>query len=84
VQEQATIKASFETSWQRANDHVDLFGEVDLGCSLPSLDDPDDPNYKPPSRAHNKNYPDDSNSEFKMPATIARCPVAGQSFDSIE
>ncbi len=54
VQEQATIEASFETSRKRANDHVNLSGEVDLGCSLPSPDDPDDPDYKPPSRACKK------------------------------
>jgi len=81
VQEQATIQASLESSWQIANEHVDLSGEVDLGDSSPSDDDPDVLDYKPSARACHTKPPEDSVSETKI---LARCPVASQSFDSLE
>jgi len=45
-----TIEASLESSQQGQNaPHVDFSSEVAVGCSGPSDDDPDDPNYKPPA-----------------------------------
>jgi len=47
---------------------LDISGEVALGGSSPSDDDPDDQDYKPPARACHTKPPEDTDSEMKIPA----------------
>jgi len=65
-QEQATIEASLQSSWQ--NTHcVDVAGELDDDGNSPSDDDPDDPDYKPPASSCHTRPLEESDSDVEEP-----------------